>query len=266
MRNLIAVAWTRLHVRRSWTIPFTLVLLSSTPVHAQAGGYLNGAQLGYDVPSPPTAMPEVAMDLEVVRTLRAVPGSREEDAAIGDAQAYKAPDLVVRFGDPAHLPLNGQTRPVLVYILSRTITDLEGYAKTWKHAYPRPRPYIEDVAIQPCYPRYLNPQESYPSGHAANGMIAGLLIAEVIPARQKALIARGVRYGDNRVACGVHHPSDVHQGRMLAAAYATKLLKNPAFQADLECARMEQRRAEQAEIVPPVALDALPARCAALRP
>jgi len=190
MRSLAVAASTSARVRRSWAIPVAFALLVAAPVHAQVGGYLGAAPLGYEVPPPPSTAPEVAMDLDVVRALRAVPGSREEDAAIGDAQAYKAPDLVVRFGDQAHLPLNAQTRPILTYVLARAILDLEGYARTGKHAYPRPRPYVEDAAIQPCYPRYLNPQESYPSGHAANGMAAGLLIGEVIPARRQALIAR----------------------------------------------------------------------------
>jgi len=266
MRNRAVAASTSACVRRSWVVPVAFACLTAAPVNAQVRGYLGGAPLGYEVPPPPSTAPELAMDLDLVRALRAVPGSPEEDAAIGDAQAYKAPELVVRFGDTAHLPLNAQVRPILTYILSRAILDIEGYAKIWKHVYPRPRPYVEDPAIQPCYTRYLNPQESYPSGHAANGMAAGLLVAEVIPTRRQALVARGIRYGDSRVACGVHHPSDVLQGRMLASAYVTRLLQDPGFKADLECALTEQRRAEQAEVMPPIPLEALPARCAALHP
>ena len=56
----------------------------------------------------------------------------------------------------------------------------------------------------------------------------------------EAILARGARYGDNRIACGVHHPSDVEEGRLLGIAYFNKLSTDPTFQADLKCAQAEQ--------------------------
>lgn len=238
------------------------LLMAASPAAAQVAGYLNNALLNYEAPPPPKAALDVEMDLILVRALRAVPGSLAEDEAIGDAQAYFASDIIVRFGDAAHLPLNAKARPILVHILSRALPEVADYIKHWKEEYPRPRPYAEDAAIQPCYERFLKPQESYPSGHAANGLTAALLIAEVMPARRQALIARGIRYGDNRVACGVHHPSDVYHGRMVASAYVPLLLKNPVFREELECARIEQRRVEQGETGKPQ--ENLPPKCAAL--
>ena len=248
-------------VRPAAMIAATL-LLGASPAAAQVAGYLNKAPLGYEIPPPPMAANDVEMDLNLVRALRAVPGSLAEDEAIGDAQAYFAPDLLPRFSDAAHLPLNAKTRPILTYVLSRALPEVADYIKHGKETYPRPRPYAEDGAILPCYRRYLKDTESYPSGHAANGLTAALILAEVIPARRQALTARGIRYGDNRVACGVHHPSDVYQGRMVASFYIALLLKNPVFQEELACARIEQRRVEQDEAA--VAQDPLPAKCQAL--
>jgi acid phosphatase (class A) len=99
---------------------------------------------------------------------------------------------------------------------------------------------VEDAAISACNIDYLRPRESYPSGHSVNGYAAALLLAEVIPQRRQALLARGIRYGTNRVVCGVHHPSDVLEGRLLAIAYLAALKQNADFQRDLACAVREQ--------------------------
>jgi acid phosphatase (class A) len=90
-----------------------------------------------------------------------------------------------------------------------------------------------------------------------NGYVTALVLAQVFPAQREAILARGVRYGDNRVACGVHHPTDVAAGRLLGIAYFNALKANPAFQADLTCAQAEQAFA--------VSKTPLPAACAATR-
>ena len=61
-------------------------------------------------------------------------------------------------------------------------------------------------------------------------------MAAVMPERKQALLARGIRYGDNRVVCGVHHPTDVDQGRRLAIAYFVKVQLDYQFKRDLACA------------------------------
>jgi len=236
--------------------------LAAGPATAQVAGYLNGAPLPYEVPPPPKAGPVVDMDMTLARALRAVPGSPEEDEAIGDAQAYLPPDIMVRFSNAAHLRLNPKTRPILLYMLSRALPEAGRYVRHWKEAYPRSRPYVVDSTIKPCYDRLVNPRESYPSGHAANGLAAAMVIAEVVPARRQALLARGIHYGNNRIVCGVHYQSDVYQGQLVAADYMAVLLRNAAFQADLECAQAEQRRAEQEDARKP--LEALPVRCETL--
>lgn len=238
--------------------------LLGTPATAQVTGYLNGAPLPYQVPPPPTAGPVIEMDLLLAHALRAPAGSLAEDEAIADAQAYLPPDVMGRFSDAAHMQLNPKTRPVLLYVLSRVLPEAARYLRRWKEAYPRNRPYVGNAAIKPCFERYLNPKESYPSGHAENGLAAGMVIAEVVPAQRQALIARGVRYGHNRVACGVHYASDVYQGQLVAADYMAQLINNPAFREDLECARAEQRRAEQDDARMPK--ETLAPRCEALHP
>jgi len=80
---------------------------------------------------------------------------------------------------------------------------------------------------------------SYPSGHATNGYLAGLVLSAVMTDRSTSLMARGERYGQNRVVCGVHYPSDVAEGQQMAKFLFALIVKQPAYQLDLKCALEE---------------------------
>ena len=69
----------------------------------------------------------------------------------------------------------------------------------------------------------------------------GLLLAAVMPERAPLVRARGLRYGGNRIVCGVHHPIDVAEGRRIADATFARLSQEPEFRADLACAIEEHR-------------------------
>lgn len=125
-------------------------------------------------------------------------------------------------------------------MLQKIISDTGDYAGQAKKAAPRMRPYAEDATIVPCDMDYLKPNESYPSGHAMNGYVVAAVLSKMIPSRQQAILTRGVRYGDNRIICGVHHPTDVEQGRLLGVAYLEALPANANYEADLACAIEEE--------------------------
>ena len=48
-----------------------------------------------------------------------------------------------------------------------------------------------------------------------------------------------IAFGDSRVVCGFHYPSDVVAGRLAAAALLARLHADPAFLKDLAAARRE---------------------------
>ncbi len=217
---------------------------TSTAQPAPAG-YLGGTPLAYITPSAPTDSEELKLDLLLVRRAAPQKGSLAEQEAIADARAYYARDLIVRFSDAAGTQLDQATHPIATFMLARTLADAGAYAAAEKQRNPRPRPYVEDPSIVPCNTAFLKDQESYPSGHAMNGYVAALLLGELIPDHQRAILERGVRYGENRVVCGVHHPIDVEQGRRLAIAYVEALRVNKAFIDDFACATVEQQRITQ---------------------
>ena len=72
------------------------------------------------------------------------------------------------------------------------------------------------------------------------------------PDRADAILKRGLAYGESRVVCGVHFPSDIDAGRVVGATIVTALKANPQFQADFVVARaeFERARAAQTEAVP----------------
>lgn len=206
-------------------------------------GYLDGAPASYVVPPAPSPQSKAgAADLFAVKAAQSAQESRRGEA-FDDALAYNYDELLPVFSVAAGTRLNLQTRPILAHMLRLALEDIRGYVKQAKTDNPRARPYVEDARILPCETDYLRltDMQSYPSGHAASGYGAALLLSKVMPERQSLLLARGVRYGDNRVVCGVHHPIDVQQGRKIASAYMEKLVANAQFQADLKCAFEEHQ-------------------------
>jgi hypothetical protein len=57
--------------------------------------------------------------------------------------------------------------------------------------------------------------------------------------RAQTLLARGQEYGESRVVCGVHYPSDIVGGQLVATAVVARLHAEAEFNRDLDCARQE---------------------------
>lgn len=221
--------------------------------------YLNGAALTFTLPTARADAGTTELELTSVRAAQPGPWSARSDEAIADAKAFGAPDLIGRFSEAAQVQLTPATRPMLLRLLTRALAEVSHYSEFYKAVAERKRPYVEDSSVKLCYD---NPQHkldllrSYPSGHAANGYAAALFLADVMPGRRQALLARGMRYGENRVVCGAHHPSDVLEGQLLAIEYYREVQPSPRLTADLVCARAE-------DAVINNKLAALPASCTA---
>lgn len=105
----------------------------------------------------------------------------------------------------------------------------------------RLRPYEQDARIATCIDRPSS--GSYPSGHAAWGMAAALLLADLVPERRAALLAKAREFGDSRIAGGVHYPSDVDAGRTAGTLIAAFLLVSPNYRAEATAAATGLRAA-----------------------
>ncbi len=107
-----------------------------------------------------------------------------------------------------------------------------------KDHYRRPRPYDVDARVKPAIK--LEPSSSYPSGHSTRGLLLARVLAELVPDRREAILRVGLQIGYDRVVGGVHYPSDVLAGEVIANAVADRLLADEEFRRQLD----ETRRAE----------------------
>ncbi len=111
-----------------------------------------------------------------------------------------------------------------------------------KDAHPRTRPYADRSVIQ-CDDPGTNVSGSYPTGHGAGGWALALVLAELAPARADAILQRGRDFGESRVICGYHFPSDIDAARLIAAGAIARLHGDPEFRRAMDAARREMARA-----------------------
>jgi membrane-associated phospholipid phosphatase len=131
-----------------------------------------------------------------------------------------------------------------LYKLFKTIYPSAGDAtKTCKSYYKRLRPFVQlnESTSTGGTPENdpLRNNGSYPSGHACAGWLFSLVMAEIAPDYEEALLARAFKYGNGRVITGYHWQSDVDMGRLVGAAAYARLHTNHDFLEQLELARKE---------------------------
>ncbi len=228
------------------TIALAAMLALATPAYAQqaaqsrptvnAPPILDGAALVG--PAPALDSPRQAAD-----RLAMHPTVSAERLAQARADIPWSPWVAMHpvFGDSfteARLPRTAAVFNDVLQGLSPPI----GAAKT---AYDRRRPFIADPNVIQCDAPddALARSGSFPSGHGAGGWAWALVMAELVPSRADAILQRGRDYGDSRVICGYHFPSDIEAGRTLAAGVIARLHADPAFRRDLDAARRELARA-----------------------
>ena len=193
------------------------------------------------LPPPPSDPTEAAAELAEVRRVIAqrTPdrlAAAKWDDAHEDASLY-APTLGARF-DLKALPATAELMAIVQ-------TDASLAGKGAKGFFARKRPWAVDATIPTCDPGD-KPTTSYPSGHAMIGYSTGLVLAELMPDKAQAILARAQDYAFSRVVCGSHFPSDTRASQTLSAHLVATLMANADFRAKLEAARAELKAAQLA--------------------
>ena len=89
-----------------------------------------------------------------------------------------------------------------------------------KYKYNRPRPYqiAEHYGIEDFKRHKLDTAKtpSYPSGHALQGRLIGLILTDKDPKHQNEYMAVSQRISDSRIMARAHYPSDKEYGEKLA--------------------------------------------------
>ncbi|AKC86668.1 hypothetical protein WQ53_07730 [Pseudoxanthomonas suwonensis] len=218
-------------------------------------GYLAAAAIPDSlvlVPAPPAAgSATLAQDHAVMRAALALRGTPRFEQAIRDAD-LDFPFAAGSFACALGVGIDAQRTPATYRLLRRTLADAAVSTRTAKEQYQRPRPFVEngEPTCTPEDEQALRGNGSYPSGHTAIGWAWALVLAQAVPERTDALLARGRSFGDSRLVCNVHWQSDVLQGRFMGSGTVARLQSDPAFRADVAAATVELAAAREQGLAP----------------
>jgi acid phosphatase (class A) len=219
---------------------FALGLGSATAIAAPAGylerGTLDAAAI---LPPPPAAGSERdRADRRIFRETRRLEGSPRWQAATADVPA-DMPAMLRVFSCPIGARLTPDNAPRTAALLARLYGDLHDAVTVPKDVFKRRRPFLVDQGNICASRETLAKSWDYPSGHTVLGWSIALILAEAVPERASAILARGRAYGESRVVCGAHNASAIAAGRTAGAALVAALHGSPAFRDDVAAARAE---------------------------
>jgi acid phosphatase (class A) len=223
--------------RRALTLCLPL-LLAAAPLFADgyyiAPDHPDGVALLAPPPAPGSV--EEAADLTSARAVFKGRTPAEE------ARAAKDSNLSIFLFAPAIGPFFEPGKfPKTEALFQKVKTDITEPINLPKNHWQRRRPYQLDEHL---FLGTREPSYGYPSGHSTRGTVQALLLAELFPERKEAILAIGRNIGWDRVLIGMHFPTDIYAGRVLAQAIVRELLASPAFQNDLAEAKAEVRAAQ----------------------
>lgn len=219
------------------------------PAYQKYQGYLST----YDalepwLPSAPATPSSVlATDLQAYFETRRHAGTqRAIDASKDDV--FGAVDVGARFGLILHKRMDLQTTPKLLNMMNRVTADASALIAPIKRDVAqggRVRPLVAFPDEFHCPIKYapLPTTGAYPSTHAAAGWLWGSILAELAPDKAGELLARGIEFGESRLICGFHYPSDIAAGRLAAAVVLVHLRQDRQFRKDFAAAADELARA-----------------------
>ncbi|MDR1191940.1 MAG: phosphatase PAP2 family protein [Verrucomicrobiales bacterium] len=198
--------------------------------------YLNPAKFHIErVLAPPPADDSLVTEAELAALLELQRLRSATEVLRARAGAALTPDAFTDAVGPWYQP---DRLPLTMTLLQRVKDDCYKSVPGQKKQWPRARPYHLDPRLAPCVD--LPGNASYPSGHAELGALWGAVLASVAPAGERArLLARGWEIGDDRLLAGVHYPSDVAAGRLVARELFRLMQASPKFRRDRAAARKE---------------------------
>ena len=125
------------------------------------------------------------------------------DQAKRDA-VYGLATILVEFEEAFGLKISQEDTPEIYKVLLEGTATCDSICKYPKTRYGRTRPFVRfhEHTLIPELEEELNPHKSFPSGHTLLGWSSALLMMEINPDRANEILARGYRYGENRVVVG----------------------------------------------------------------
>ena len=166
-------------------------------------------------------------------------------AALAVAQAVETiEDMAKMFSEPFGMEISAKKTPAIMNMLERGIRTLKQVGSLPKRHYMRRRPYdrFNESTLVPAEEERLRTNGSYPSGHTVRAWSMALLLVEVNPAAQDALLKYAYEWGQSRVIAGFHWQSDVDASKVLVSGAFASLHADETFLADMRKARAEFKK------------------------
>lgn len=173
---------------------------------------------------------------------------RADLEAVLQAQAWRTPEHVAWakrvekndaffFADVLGAWFTKANVPLTTAFLKDVDEDRHEITEVAKKLFARARPWVVDPRVEPCVGKPTN--DSYPSGHTTSIFTRAGVLAEIFPEKRAALFDFAHRAVWGRIYGGVHFPSDLVGGWLLAEPIVAELKKSAAFRAQVEKCRAE---------------------------
>jgi len=225
-------------------------MMSCIPAFAQNSssvGYLTQEDVPNDLiylPAPPDSSSQAFLaDKAMYEETKALRTGERGRQAVADVST--STDSILKYFGPAFgMEITMDNAPAIYELIAKAKNDIRLGVNYGKKAYMRKRPFVffNESTPLPREERSLRFSGSYPSGHSVRGWGIALLLVEINPARQDAILERGYQYGQSRVILGFHYQSDVDAARLVASAVVARLHADDEFLAQMKLAKEEFAR------------------------
>lgn len=167
----------------------------------------------------------------------------QADASPATIARGKSEDTVSvwAFADVLGPGFNDKALPATSAFFKQATTEAAAVSNRGKAVFSRSRPPLVDARIKAFVD--VPKSASYPSGHSTRALLWATILSDLLPAKAEAIMARGRAIGTDRIAMGVHFPSDVTAGFLLGNEIAQRVLASPGAKDDLARARAELEKA-----------------------
>ncbi|MDE7411562.1 MAG: phosphatase PAP2 family protein [Paramuribaculum sp.] len=195
-------------------------------------------------PPPADSTARWAYDVEQYNWGKSLRDTPRGTLAASDAELDDA-GLTEAFSEAFGIDISKENTPATYRLITGMREDAGDLAtRHAKNHYQRTRPYIyfDEMTCVPEAQAGLAGNGSYPSGHTSKAWATALILAELNPVNQDAILKRGFEMGQSRVICGYHFQSDVDAGRITGSAIVARLHADPAFTKQIDKAKKEIKK------------------------
>jgi acid phosphatase (class A) len=228
-------------MRKLAVLAFVVTTFAPVALHAEdAKPYADAKEVNLLLllPPPPTNdSAQMKAELGELLTIQVTRTKEMEARAFADAteNVWRFADVV---DDPRFTPENlPKTKAFFDRIIETEAAVVDPAKDVWK----RPRPHLYSDLVKPVVP--LSKSGSYPSGHSTVGTLMGIELANMLPEKRAAIMARAWEYAHNREVGGIHYPSDIEMGRISGTVIAEAISTHADFKQEFEAAKAELRAA-----------------------